>query len=136
VAEPLQHFAFQNCLSFGVVWRAMDKVLLIDDENAILSFLHDVLINLGYEVEIAHDGKEGVALFKDNQDLDLVITDIRMPRMNGNAVAKYIRSSDRPHIPIVAISGFGNEIKRELFDFSIPKPFNLQALVDAIKTLK
>jgi len=119
-----------------VVMGRMDKVLLIDDENAILSFLHDVLINLGYEVEIAHDGKEGVALFEDNQDLDLVITDIRMPRMNGNAVAKYIRSSDRSNIPIVAISGFANEIKKELFDLTIPKPFNLQELVDAIKRLK
>ena len=113
----------------------MDKVLLIDDENAILSFLRNVFIHLGYEVEIAHDGKEAVALFEDNQDLDLVITDIHMPRMNGNAVAKYIRSSDRPHIPIVAISGFTNEVKRELFDLTIPKPFNLQELVDAIRAL-
>ena len=115
--------------------RHMDKVLLIDDENAILSFLHDVLINLGYEVEIAHDGKEGVALFEDNQDLDLVITDIRMPRMNGNAVAKYIRGSDRSHIPIVAISGFANEINRGLFDLTIPKPFDLRELMTAIEAL-
>ena len=115
---------------------AMLEILVIDDENGILDFLREVLINLGCEVKIAHDGKERVALFEDSQDLDLVITDIRMPRMDGNAVAKYIRSSDRPHIPILAISGFANEIKRELFDLTIPKPFNLQELVDAIKAVK
>ena len=69
----------------------MPEVLVIDDEKSILNFLRDVLINLGYVVKIAHDGKEAIEVFDSEHDLDLVITDIRMPRMNGNAVAKYIQ---------------------------------------------
>lgn len=113
----------------------MNHVLVIDYENAILSFLRNALIHLGYEVKIAHDGKEGIEVFDSERDLDLVITDIRMPKMDGNAVAEYIRNSNRPHIPIVAISGFSNEINSELFNFSIMKPFAVQEFADMMKDL-
>ena len=114
----------------------MPEVLVIDDENAILRFLHIFLAHLGYEVKIAHDGKEGIDIFDSERELDLVITDIRMPRMDGNAVARHIRNSDRPDMPIIAVTGFADELESELFNFFIAKPFNTQTLADAIETLK
>ena len=114
----------------------MPEVLVIDDQNAILRFLHIFLVHLGYEVKIAHDGKEGIDIFDSERDLDLVITDIRMPRMDGNAVARHIRNSDRPDMPIIAISGFADNIESKLFNFLITKPFENQTLVDVIETLK
>jgi CheY-like chemotaxis protein len=96
----------------------MARVLVIDDESLILNFLRDILIRLGYEVKIAHDGKEGIDVFNTDHELDLVITDIRMPRMDGNAVARHIRNSDRPDMPIIAISGFAHEAESELFRVS------------------
>ena len=114
----------------------MPQVLVIDDENTILSFLRNVLIRLGYEVKISKNGEEGIEVFDSERNLDLVITDIRMPRMDGNAVARHIRNSDRPDMPIVAISGFGNDINEELFNFLLIKPFTIQTLADVIEKIK
>jgi two-component system cell cycle sensor histidine kinase/response regulator CckA len=113
----------------------MPAVLVIDDQNAILHFLHIFLVHLGYEVKIAHDGREGIDIFDSERELDLVITDILMPRMDGNAVARHIRNSDRPDMPIIAVSGFADKIESELFNFLLPKPFEIQTLADVIKTL-
>jgi CheY-like chemotaxis protein len=56
---------------------------------------------------------------------NLVIADINMPRINANAVAKHIKSSNKKNIPIVAIIDSGNDsINRELFNFVLLKPFN------------
>ena len=114
----------------------MPGVLVIDDQNAVLSFLHIFLVHLGYEVKIAHDGKEGIDIFDSERELDLVITDIRMPRMDGNAVARHIRNSDRPDVPIIAISGFADEVENDLFNFFITKPFDTQLLADMIEATK
>ena len=98
----------------------MPEVLVIDDQNDILNCLRYVLINLGYEVKIARDGQEGIEVFDSERNLDLVITDIRMPRMDGNAVARHIRNSDRPEMPIIAVTGFADEVEIEMFNFLVP----------------
>jgi CheY-like chemotaxis protein len=58
-----------------------------------------------------------------------------MPRKDGNAVAKHIRNSRKPDTPIVAITGFGEDIEKGLFNLSLLKPFKVQALMGAIETL-
>ena len=113
----------------------MDHILLIDDQDAILIFLRKVLTDLGYEVKVAHDGEEGVKLVDSGYDFNLVITDINMPRMDGNAVAEYIRSSEKPDTPIVALTASSHDdINRELFNFVVMKPFDLEVLITAIKS--
>ena len=114
----------------------MAQALVIDDEKNILNILRTVLVKLDFEVKVAHDGREGIELFEDGHDFDLVITDIRMPRENGNQVAKHIRGSDRPNTPIVAMSGYPKEIDKTFFDFSITKPFRLETLINVIKIFK
>ncbi len=112
----------------------MGHILVIDDEDMILYFLGNALSYLGYSVTVAHDGEEGIDLFNSGYNFDLVITDIMMPRMNGNAVAKHIRSSDKSETPIVAITGYGDDIDRELFNFVLLKPFDLEALADVVRS--
>ena len=114
----------------------MPQVLVIDDESFILDLLQSILIQFGYDVKVACDGREGIEVFNAENDLDLVITDIRMPGMDGNAVARHIRNSDRPHMPIIAITAFSDKFESDLFDFFITKPFDIQTLADAIETLK
>ena len=113
----------------------MAKVLIIDDEKNIRNILRILLEKLDFEVKVAHDGRKGIELFEDGHDFDLVITDIRMPRVDGNQVAKHIRGSGRPDTPIVAMSGYGKEINKGLFDFSITKPFRLETIIDVIKKI-
>jgi CheY-like chemotaxis protein len=112
----------------------MENILVIDDEDMVLNFLRNTLAYLGYSVTVAHDGEEGVEFFDNGYNFGLVITDISMPRMNGNAVAKSIRSSDKSDIPIIAITGsVEDDIDRELFNFVLSKPFDLNVLVDVVR---
>jgi DNA-binding response OmpR family regulator len=113
----------------------MDNILVIEDQDGLLNFLRETLTLMGYQVKIARDGEEGIKLFNNREDFDVVITDICMPRKDGNAVAKHIRNSDKPETPIVAITGFSDSIEKELFDISLLKPFKVKALLDAIRSL-
>jgi len=87
-------------------------------------------------VKVAHDGEQGIRVFDQGNDFDCVITGIRMPRMSGNAVARYIRNSLRPHTPVVAITGASEDaIDKEFFNSYLIKPFRLKSLIDLIGSL-
>lgn len=114
----------------------MGRILLIDDDCQILNSLSQALMHVGYEVEVACDGDEGIELIESGCACDLVITDITMPKVSGNAVARHIKSSDRRDTPILAITGFGEDaIDRELFDSVLVKPFKLEALFGTVRLL-
>ena len=112
----------------------MACILLIDDDCQIVTALSQALRHMGFEVQTACDGDEGIELIDSGYQYDLVITDITMPRMSGNEVAKHIRESNRPDIPIVAITGFDDSaIDRELFNSLLMKPFSLDALFHVVR---
>ena len=114
----------------------MGYILVIDDDRSICDLLHVFLTNMGYEVEVAHDGEAGIESFDNGPDFDLVITDIRMPKMNGSDVARHIRGSDRPGTPIVTITGFSDtDISIGFFDSLLTKPFDLDAMKDIVTSL-
>ena len=112
----------------------MNNILVIEDDEYISKILRLVLSDLDYQVDSVHNGKEGMKLFNTTRKFDLVITDIRMPDMDGNAVAKHIRGSDKSGIPIGAITGYADEADRECFDFILVKPFSLEALVRVVES--
>ena len=113
----------------------MNNILVIDDEDNILRSMRRVLTYFGYGVKLAHDGEEGIELFKNGHNFDLVITDICMPGMNGNDVARFIRSTDKSNTPIIAITGHGaDDINRDMFNFLLMKPFKLETLIDVVRS--
>jgi CheY-like chemotaxis protein len=114
----------------------MRQVLIIDDENIVVSALKALFTNLGYKVRSANDGKEGIKVFNTIHDFDMIFTDIIMPGMDGNEVARHIRSSDKSSVPIIAMSGYDNKADNKLFNFSIKKPFYIQGLKDMIKSIE
>ena len=114
----------------------MHNLLIIDDEEIIINLLHDYLSHLGYSVVTARDGSEGIDLFNASPNFDLVITDINMPGIDGNAVAKSIRLSQRTKVPIVGMSGYNDKADGELFNFMLAKPFNLNELMGLVKTIE
>ena len=114
----------------------MESVLLIDDDASILELVSSFLGQLGYDVKTAHNGEEGIELLKSGQKFHIVITDIRMPKKNGNEVARYIRDAFKPdNIPIIAITGFASDIEEDLFDFVLEKPFKIKDMADVIESL-
>lgn len=112
----------------------MCNILVIDDEEAIVLMITMALAKHGFDVEIAADGIEGIKKF-DQGRFGLVITDIRMPGLNGNVVADHIRNSDRKYTPIIGISGTPWLFKRHNFNVVLCKPFSLQTLIDTVKGL-
>ena len=110
----------------------MCLVLAIDDEKAILDMLKRALILFGFEVKIALSGEEGIEKF-DNSNIDIVITDVLMPGIDGIGVLNHIRSSARADIPVIGISGTPWLLQQEKFDLILDKPFSIKALIDSVK---
>jgi CheY-like chemotaxis protein len=109
----------------------MLRILLVDDESFVSEVLQEILNRLGHHVETASGGEEGLVMF-DSHAYDLVITDIRMPDIDGHGVAKHVRSSERPCTPVIGISGTPWFLEGDTFDSVISKPFTVHALATAI----
>jgi DNA-binding response OmpR family regulator len=112
----------------------MCTVLVIDDEQMIVNMLRLALTKLGYNVETATDGREGIQKF-DKKFIDIVITDICLPYIDGKEVARHVRNSSRKTTPVIAISGTPWLIEDGDFDKVLTKPFPLKALYDTIEHL-
>ena len=116
----------------------MAKILIIEDEPAIRRVLNKILSeeNNTYQVEEAEDGLIGTEKIRD-EDYDLVLCDIKMPRMDGIEVLEAIKKI-KPEIPVVMISGHGeldtavNAMKLGAFDY-ISKPPDLNRLLNTVR---
>lgn len=116
----------------------MPKILIIEDEAAIRRVLTKILSeeNDTYAVEEAEDGLQGVEKVK-NEDYDLILCDIKMPKMDGVEVLEAIKKI-KPEIPMVMISGHGdletaiNTMRLGAFDY-ISKPPDLNRLLNTVR---
>ena len=116
----------------------MSKILIIEDEASIRRVLVKILTeeNTHYEVFEAEDGLIGTEMIK-NTDFDLVLCDIKMPKMDGIEVLQAVKKI-KPEIPMVMISGHGdldtavNTMRMGAFDY-ISKPPDLNRLLNTIR---
>ena len=116
----------------------MPKILIIEDEAAIRRVLVKILSeeNDTYQVEEAEDGLAGIEKIK-NDDFDLILCDIKMPKMDGVEVLEATKKI-KPEIPIVMISGHGdldtavNTMRLGAFDY-ISKPPDLNRLLNTVR---
>jgi CheY-like chemotaxis protein len=109
----------------------MKRILVIDDDADMLKIVSLILADAGYNVVTASDGNDGIKKF-DEGHFNLVLTDIRMPDIDGNDVAKHIRNSATNEIPIIGISGTLWVLEDTSFDMIISKPFSTKSLIDSI----
>jgi YesN/AraC family two-component response regulator len=113
----------------------MQKILVIDDEKPTLMMFRLTLAELGYEVFTAENGLEGVAVF-DRERPPVVLTDIKMPGMNGIEVLERIKAID-PSAQVVVITGHGDmdlaiqALNLDAADF-INKPVQRELLEQAL----
>lgn len=116
------------------------RVLVVDDEKILRVMLDKIVSDMGGEVTQAADGVEAVALFREKHDeIDLVILDMVMPHMNGDACFYKLREIDDT-IPIVVSSGFDkNTSISELLDAGakayLHKPFNVREITELLQDL-
>jgi DNA-binding NtrC family response regulator len=114
----------------------MPKLLIVDDEQSIRQTLRDILEYENFEVEEAADGKEGLQKILNNE-YDVVILDIKMPKMDGMEVMEEV-SKVGVDVPIIMLSGHGNidtaveAVKKGAYDY-ISKPPDLNRLLITIR---
>ncbi|UZT96302.1 response regulator transcription factor [Chryseobacterium fluminis] len=116
----------------------MKKIILIEDETSVVSFIKKGLQENGYEISVAFDGRTGVNLVQSNE-FDLVILDIMLPEMNGLDVCKEIRKTNK-HVPILFLTALGASENIVLGlesggDDYLVKPFKFIELVARVKSL-
>jgi len=109
------------------------KVLVVDDEEHIRNLISIILTNAGHEVVTATDGEEGLIRF-DESLFDLVVTDIVMPKYNGDEIARHIHESGR-NVPVIGITGTAWDVDRTFFNIVINKPFALDEFIGCIKEI-
>lgn len=112
-------------------------VLLVEDEDAVRVFASRALKNKGYKVLQARTGEQALDILRDTEGVDLMVTDMMMPGMDGGTLARLIRV-ERPEIRIIVISGYSEEVARgdivDTADFHfLPKPFSLGQLAGKVK---
>jgi len=116
----------------------MDKILIVEDEEAILLALEDDLRAEGYDVATATDGPSGLAMGED-RDYDVIILDIMLPGMNGFEVCKRLRH-DGVTTPILILTAKSQEIDKVLglelgADDYVTKPFSRRELLARVKAI-
>ncbi len=110
-------------------------ILVIDDEDIVRTSCSRALTPSGYEVKLAKNGQEGLSIMSENK-IDLVLTDLKMPDMDGIEVLKKIKQ-DWPGVEVIIITGYQTvdtavrSIKLGAFDY-IEKPFTPDALINAV----
>jgi len=82
----------------------MYKIAIVDDEPEIVKVFEEFLSKMGYEVITASDGETALEIIKSNETPDLLVMDLKMPKVNGIEVLKRMREKNRS-IPIIILSG-------------------------------
>jgi two-component system, cell cycle sensor histidine kinase and response regulator CckA len=102
-------------------------ILLIDDEQAIRELISSILRSAGHDVVPASNGLEGIALFRSSPNrFNLLLTDLRMPTMDGQQFVKLARETNAC-VKIICMSGFTSDAIPENTEF-LQKPFSATAL--------
>ncbi len=113
------------------------RVLLVEDESEVRQFAVRALKRQGYQVLEAADGVEALDIMTENEGkIDIVVSDVVMPEMDGPALFKELRKRN-PSLKVIFVSGYPNEAFRESMgsdDFAfLPKPFSLPQLAAKVK---
>ena len=114
------------------------KILVVDDESRMRKLVHDFLAKNNYEVIEAENGEEAVDLFFEQKNIELIILDVMMPKMDGWQVCKEIRQYS--NVPIIMLTAKSDE-RDELLGFElgvdeyISKPFSPKILVARVEAI-
>ena len=129
---PMEHFQKTN----GVVGR-MGRVLLVDDEAAVRGTLRAVLESQGYECDEAEHGSAALTILE-QQHFDLIITDNKMPVLNGVEFLKQYSQKPDPKPPVIFFTGDISDEEKELAMKAgaravLQKPPNFGEIISAVQ---
>ncbi|KTE25242.1 MULTISPECIES: response regulator [unclassified Sphingopyxis] len=110
-------------------------ILLVEDEDMVRAVAERALARAGYTVVTASQGEEGLERFAGMEKVDLVVSDVVMPTMDGPAMVREMRKK-RPALPVLFMSGYAEEQLRQSINIDdvafLPKPFSVAQLAEAV----
>jgi PAS domain S-box-containing protein len=120
-------------------WQGNGTVLLVDDEEFVRSIGTDMLKELGFEVVTAEDGQEALDIYTGRQNIDIVILDLTMPRLDGEQTFHALRAL-KPAVKVIISSGYNEQDVTSKFAGMglagfVQKPYKFSVLRDALRKL-
>jgi two-component system cell cycle sensor histidine kinase/response regulator CckA len=127
----------ERVVSFGT--RKPRRVLVVDDDTAMRQYLKNVLTAAGYVAVPAHDGADALEKFEQDGPFDLLVTDVVMPLVSGDELARRIRKIE-PTMPVLYVTGYSDELFKQKpllwqDEAFLDKPCSPASVVDAVSML-
>jgi two-component system, cell cycle sensor histidine kinase and response regulator CckA len=115
------------------------KVLIVDDEDSVRQFVERVLRDAGYETTVAADGADAIARAKELGSFDLLVTDVMMPKMTGDELARLLRREE-PQLKVLYLTGYAERLFKEKVtlwedEAYLDKPCSINGLREAVSLL-
>jgi two-component system cell cycle sensor histidine kinase/response regulator CckA len=115
------------------------RILVVDDEDQVRAFVARVLREAGYDTTVAAGGEEAIATAASDGPFDVLVTDMMMPNMNGDELARVLRQSD-PDLKVLYLTGYSDRLfteKNLLWENEafLEKPCSVKGLIQAVSLL-
>ena len=115
------------------------RVLIVDDEEPVRKFVERVLRDAGYETALAGDGVEAMQVAASMAAFDLLVTDVMMPQMTGDELARRLRQSERS-LKVLYLTGYADQLFKEKItlwedEAFLDKPCSVKGLLQAVSLL-
>jgi two-component system cell cycle sensor histidine kinase/response regulator CckA len=115
------------------------NVLIVDDEEPVRKFVDRVLREAGYKTALASDGPDAIAVAKGMESLDILVTDVMMPQMTGDELARNLRQTERG-VKVLYLTGFSDRLFKEKVtlwedEAFLDKPCGVKGLLQAVSLL-
>jgi two-component system cell cycle sensor histidine kinase/response regulator CckA len=115
------------------------RVLVVDDEEPIRRFVERVLTDAGHRTTLAVDGEDALKVAKAHGPFDLLLTDVNMPNLMGDELARRLRKDD-PSLKVLYLTGFSDLLFKEKVtlwedEAYLDKPCSVKGLLEAISLL-
>lgn len=115
------------------------SVLIVDDEEPICRFVERVLREAGYKTAVANNGAEALEVAARLESLDILVTDVMMPKMMGDELARRLRQ-DQPSLKVLYLTGYSDSLFKEKVtlwedEAYLDKPCTIKSLLQAVSML-
>jgi two-component system cell cycle sensor histidine kinase/response regulator CckA len=113
--------------------------LIVDDEEPVRKFVERVLSEAGYKTTVASDGPEAIELASKMDKIDVLVTDLMMPEMQGDELARRLRNGE-PQIKVLYLTGYSDRLFKDKItlwedEAFLDKPCSVKGLLEAVSLL-
>jgi len=112
-----------------------NTILIVDDDELITEEFESLFQEEGYNVILAYNGQEGLDAFEKNEKIDFVLSDIKMPVMDGVEFIKNLKSIGNS-VPFIFMTGYSDYTEEDLLSLGVNavlfKPFDVEALLNTV----